>query len=184
MTNPHPSRQPQECAVRSDWPRFRLFDGFPYLSTVIVNKVSHINLLPADWPSYALRDLARRQVAANRLPACLVVEDGLCLYLEPDGSERWSDDTPEGGVVVTDGLLLPHEFSMTDDLRVRYAALQVFAAAATLPEDFFRQDFFKNGRCPTEEEAARLAGEPMDGVPRGLERCPICGERYRVPSRG
>jgi hypothetical protein len=46
-----------------------------------------------------------------------------------------------------------------------------------LPRDGYSfGDLTKGGHAASADELARLAGAGPDGVPRGLERCPACGE--------
>ena len=44
--------------------------------------------------------IAERRSSATGRRVCLVLGVGICLYFEPDGRRKWSDDAPSGGAVV------------------------------------------------------------------------------------
>ncbi len=160
------------------------FDGFPYLLTRSDPAVYHILVLPAMEPE-ALRLLARRQLAANRLPCCLVLGEDLGLYLEPDGGERLSNDIPRGGYLVTRKLLPALAFKETGELQVRERELD--ARVQRQPSSgFVMGDLTKGGRPATQEDLVQLGGHAT-WIPRRLSRCPKCGEwqgRCLDPNRG
>src|SRR5215213_3754732 len=61
------------------------FDGYPYLVTLVVKSLCHLALLPPRDSYDVLRDVARRQVAANRLQSCLVIDRP-----PTSGAVRWT----------------------------------------------------------------------------------------------
>lgn len=160
--------------------QLQAFSGFPYLITRIAPAVYHINLLPLDrrYGFYRLLHLARRQVDANRLRACLVVDEDKALYFEPDGRETASTYIPHGGHIESARLVLCEPLPETEDLAIRGQMLSLFAAGDD-PSDrtrFLLGDLTKGGRRPTEDEVRTLRGRQENGIPLGLARCPACGE--------
>lgn len=159
--------------------QFRAFAGFPYLVTRIAPALYHINLLPRDeaYGFGRLRDIARRQVGINRLRACLVMDDHTGLYLEPDGQERLLARIPGGGTVDYGKLVLCETFAQTEDLVWRRNMLSRFVASTgRAGSTIYFGDLLRGARYPTEEESRTLPGRQDNGVPRGLARCPVCGE--------
>jgi len=153
----------------------RPFDGYPHLVTRMVAKLYHVILLPVDSPLEALRDLARSQLRANRLPTCLVLGEDLCLYLDPEGGEGVSPDIPRGRILLTDRLLPPDPIQASAELTERRYRLEAFLETRPHPGSLFG-DLTKGGRLATPAELARLAGRSASGVPNGLERCRTCAE--------
>ncbi len=47
-----------------------------------------------------LIEMARNRSVREKRRLCLVLGSASCWYMEPDGSMRWSDDPPRGGLVV------------------------------------------------------------------------------------
>jgi hypothetical protein len=86
---PLDARKGEECVSMSG--AAVAFKGFPYVVTVVVRGVYHLILLPADRTARDLLEVARWQVAANKLPSCLVLAANSCIYLKPDGGEIHSD---------------------------------------------------------------------------------------------
>jgi hypothetical protein len=153
----------------------RSFDGYPYLVTRVVPTLYHVILLPAEVPPDGLRELARSQVRANRLPTCLVLGDDLGLYLTPEGGETVSRDIPSGGILVADRLRPPVPIPLSAELAARRYGLQALLETGLRNGTLFG-DLTKGGRLATPEEQARLAGRNPHGVPKGLERCLACGD--------
>jgi hypothetical protein len=160
--------------------QLQAFPGFPYLITRIAPAIYHINLLPLDgrYGFYRLLDIARRQIDANRLRACLVVGEDKALYFEPDGREIPSAYIPHGGRIESGRLVLCEPLPETEDLAIRGDTLSLFAAGDHPDEGtvVLFGDLTKGGRRPTEEEGRTLRGQQENGAPLGLERCPACGE--------
>ncbi len=155
------------------------FLGFPYLVTRIAPSLYHINLLPLDerYGFHRLLDIARRQVHANRLRACLVLDEQTSLFFE-DGRETPSARIPFGGYIEHGKLVLCELLPVTEDLALRGEALEKFAQFIKSSEEdvYVLGDLTKGGRRPTEEENHSLSGSQENGVPRGLVRCPECRE--------
>ncbi|HOW84407.1 MAG TPA: hypothetical protein P5119_03525 [Candidatus Aminicenantes bacterium] len=150
------------------------FDGFPYLVTRIVAAFYHIILLPAEYGRSILMDIARRQVFANRLKTCLVFGQAEFVYFDEDGSPAPGTRIPRS-TLVTSGRLIPcQEFARTEDLERRAAHLEAFVTARARNAVFYG-DLTKGGRQATAQELVRFAGADIDGTPKGLEICDVCG---------
>jgi hypothetical protein len=109
------------------------------------------------------------------LPTCLVLGDDLALYLEPEGDEKVSPDIPSGGILVAHRLCPPAPIPRSTELAARRDQLDALLATGPRPGALFG-DITKGGRPATPEEQDRLNGRNAEGVPNGLERCPVCGE--------
>jgi len=149
-----------------------VFDGFPYLIVRMAPAMYHITLLPEDASEDTLVSIARAQRRANLLDACLVLGPERALYLNPVGREWWSASPPRGGALMTGQLRPPTTWADTPHLRARRGRLNVRLAR----DGCSFGDLTKGGHAASADELARLAGAGPDGVPRGLERCPACGE--------
>ena len=151
------------------------FDGFPYLVTRIGRTpLRHLSLLPADWSRARLLDIARRQVAANRLDACLCLGRGDAVYLYADGTEAAGTQVL-AGVPVKDGLRLSVELPGTEELGARKAAFEAFCERLGSPDGFIVGDGLEGGRRATPADVTRLDGRDEEGIPAGLRRCVGCG---------
>jgi hypothetical protein len=73
--------------------------GYPYLVTRLVPLLRHVIRLPAQWPATTVRDSARRQVQADRLPTALALDDDFCVYLHPNGTESLAPPPPGEAMV-------------------------------------------------------------------------------------
>jgi hypothetical protein len=153
------------------------FDGYPYLVTRVVKGLYHVALLPSRESYEALRDVTRRQVAANRLQSCLVLDAGTALYVHLDGTEQRSANLPRAAAVATRRLRLCREMPEWAELDVRRVRLDAFIERHT-PGGHLLGDLSKGGRPATGDERVALEGKQDGGVPRGLDRCPVCG-RWR-----
>ena len=150
------------------------FEGYPYLLTRVVPVHYHVLLLPVEWSPEDLHDVAIIQVAAIRLPTCLVFGEDFSVFLDPDGTESLSDMSPHGGILITDRFVPREPFPPSAELEQRRHWLQ--AVLATGPRGgYLRGDPTWGGRPATAEERARLAGRQPNGVPKGLECRPTCG---------
>jgi len=149
-----------------------LFDGFPYLVTRMAPAMYHITLLPGDPSELDLSLLARAQWRANRLDVCLVIGSERALYISADGLDRLDPMPPRGGVLITGGLNPPVTWPDTVDLQARQRRLD----ASVLKIGYGFGDLTKGGREASADDVAHLAGAGPEGVPRGLERCPVCRE--------
>src|SRR5437899_12777360 len=66
----------------------------PYLVVEIVTALYHLTVLPADLPEDDLNAVARAQVRANRLDACLVLGERRVLAIDAEGVERRETEVP------------------------------------------------------------------------------------------
>ncbi len=153
-----------------------VFGSFPYLATRLVPALYHLSVLPGSFEPELLRHTAQWQVAANKLPTCLVFGPDDCLYYEIDGTEFRSDEIPCGGHAVSGKLRLCVEFQNDNELQVRQRLLAAYVEARSLAGGCLFGDLTKGGRDATPDEKRRLAGVQTGGVPRGLNLCPPCGE--------
>jgi hypothetical protein len=179
-TNPRAEEQSVIASQRSHGPPVGLslhlpaFDGTPYLATRIEPEFFHVLLLPSEWPLYSQLNVAFRQAEANRLPTCFLLTPDSCLWLRTDGSVLPARAEPRD-LAVAVGKLAPCEIlPASAGMRERDASLR--AHAARQGERTVWSDPQRGGWPPSEAEAETLAGEGEEGVPRGLERCPECGE--------
>jgi hypothetical protein len=160
-----------------DHPRFEevIFDGFPYLIVHPALGINHIILLPRGLSYYTLQWIAYQQFWANRLPVSLVMAaDSSIVHL------------PEGGLVKAFKMLFPGfpvagsirscvRFSKGGELCERASSLEKFIADHPITGFRFGNPW-KEGRPATIDESVWLSGRDADGVPRGLQRCPTCGD--------
>jgi hypothetical protein len=176
-----------------------LFDGFPYLAVRVVSAMRHVTLLPREWPLERLDTLARGQVAANRLPAALVLSARRALYYQPadtpggvvgppdarpavPGLAAWlgrgrraASPPPRGGVLVRGGLEPPAPVPATPDVEARARGFAAWVARHQRRDGFLMGDLWKGGRPATREEIFLLSGFRAGGrVPWSLERCQTC----------
>jgi len=170
-----PQRIPADLAVRASAPPafgFPLFAGFPYLVTRLVPVLCHFTVLPAHWSANRLRELARQQVRANRLPTALVLDADFCLYLTPAGGELLSAPMAGQAMVMLDSLRLPQSFDATLDLARRAEALEAFRNEQ--PDQRVGPSLELGGWQATERELRQFAGKNPDGSPKGLTQCVFC----------
>src|SRR5216684_7451723 len=66
----------------------------PYLVVEIVAALYHLTVLPADFGDNDLEAIARAQVRANRLDACLVLGERRVLAIDAEGAERLVAEIP------------------------------------------------------------------------------------------
>jgi len=156
------------------------FESFPYLTTRVIPALYHLALLPRSFEPELLRHIAQRQVAANKLPTCLVLGPADCIYYEVDGMESRSDGIPCGGHAASGKLRLCAEFEHDDELQVRQRLLAAYVEERSLAGGYLFGDLTKGGRDATPDEQLRLAGVQTGGVPRGLDLCPTCGMGWTV----
>jgi hypothetical protein len=150
------------------------YDGFPYLKTRVCSALYHITLLPEGAPESTLLDLARAQVAANRLDVCLVLDGSRCVFFGADGRVQPSNKPPRGGTLLANLLELSVDLLATEDLRRREADLVRVVEHGRRKGTYMSGDLTKGGRPATAEERHRLGGTNGEGVPRGLTQCADC----------
>jgi hypothetical protein len=154
-----------------------LFDGFPYLVTLVVSLMHHITILPEDVSEQDLVRVAVAQGRANRLDVYLVIEPQKTVYLSADGFYRLDGPPPNGGLPITGRLRPSTVWSDTVNLQARQCRLASFIEARTPKGDYAMfGDLTKGGREANADQVALLAGAGPEGMPRGLERCLACGE--------
>jgi hypothetical protein len=164
-------------ATRRLYPSLPLFEGFPYLVTRVVPAMYHITLVPAEASDLELALLARTQWRANRLEVCLVTGVDRAWFISADGRDELAQTPPRGGTLVTRCLKPSRPFADTVELRARQQRLDAIVEACRRKGGYMFGDLTKGGREATADEVGRLAGTGPEGWPRGLERCPTCGER-------
>jgi hypothetical protein len=152
------------------------FLGFPYLSTRIFPAFYNINLYPRELPEPEVIGLARQQVRANRLPACLALGWNRGLWFDGAGYETWRTCIPKGGAILNGRLKAPRTFPGDDEDRARRNRLLDELSSKSLsgggylvgdPENCVRE--------PTPEDVGigNLHGKI---IPRSLTVCEQCGE--------
>lgn len=153
----------------------RPFDGFPYLVTRIGRTaLRHLAVVPADWPRDRLVELAIRQATTNRLETCLCLGPAGGVFVSPAGAAREAAFAP-AGLPVVDRLVIAGPLPETAELAARRDALGAYARRWT-GTGYIVGDGLEGGRPATPADVARLAGPPVEDMPRGLRRCPACGE--------
>lgn len=152
------------------------FDGFPYLVIRVAPNLYHITLLPGDASEPELAAIARAQRRANHLGVWLILGPQHALSIELDGRDRLEVRSPCAGVPVTGRLRPPRTWPETADLRARQRRLANFIETHGPKSGYLFGDRTKGGREATADDVARLSGVGLDGLPRGLARCPTCRE--------
>src|SRR5437899_1776295 len=149
----------------------------PYLVVEIVAGLYHFTVLPADPPDDDLIAVARAQVQANRLDACLVLGGRRVLAMNAEGTERLVAEIPFRllghwiSAAVTRRLRTARPLPPTDEVLRRQTALEAAlkeypARRAEVlrqrdmlpPADFVVGDLTKGGRDATPAELAALSG--------------------------
>src|SRR5437867_11307529 len=165
----------------------------PYLVVEIVTALYHLTVLPADLPEDDLNAIARAQVQANRLDACLVLGERRVLAIDAEGLERLVAEPPFRlfghwiSAAVTRRLRTARPLPPTDEVLRRQTALEAAIReyparrAEALrqrgmlpPADFVVGDLTKGGRDATPAELEVLSGRQTNGVPVGLVQCGEC----------
>jgi len=151
------------------------FDGFPYLVTRIGRTaLRHLAVVPADWPRDRLVEVAIRQATTNRLETCLCRGPADAVFVSPAGIAREAAFMPTG-LPVVDRLVIAGPLPEAAGLAARRDALRAHARRWQ-GTGHIVGDGLEGGRPATPADVARLAGPAIEGVPRGLRRCPTCGE--------
>jgi len=163
-------------STRRLYPNLSLFEGFPYLVTRVVPAMYHVILLPATASELELVLLARTQWRANRLETCLVTGVDRVWFISADGRDELAKTPPRGGTLVTGRLKPATLWAATAELQARQRRLDARVEEKRRKGGYLFGDLTKGGREATADEGGRLAGAGPEGRPRGLERCPTCGE--------
>ncbi len=154
------------------------FKGYPYLVIRIVNALFHINLLSADQNDpEALFWLAQAQADANKFDVCLVRNEKSAVYFSSKHEPHFSKEIPRAKTFIKDKLRLPMDQPVGQDLLRRERELEDFIQSTT-SAGFILGDITKGGRKATPEERIHFQGLQKNGLPKGLEICPVCGD-YR-----
>ena len=162
--------------TRRLYPALPLFEGFPYLVTRVVPAMYHLTLLPAAASELELVLLARAQWRANRLETCLVMGADRAWFISADGHDALAQTPPRGGTLVTGLLKAARLWPDTAERQARQRRLDALVEAHRRKGGYILGDLTKGGREASADEVGRLAGAGPEGRPRGLERCPTCGE--------
>lgn len=168
--------EPQALTLAGGIGTLPQYDGFPYLNTRVCSALYHITLVPEGAPESTLLNLARAQVAANRLDVCLVLDASRCVFLWAGGRTQPSSDTPRGGTLLANLLELSVDLLPTEDLRLREADLVRIVEHDRRKGTYMVGDLTKGGRKATPEELQRLSGTNGHYFPRGLTQCATCRE--------
>src|SRR5438445_8819310 len=166
----------------------------PYLVVEIVAALYHLTVLPAEFGDDDLEAIARAQVRANRLDACLVLGERRVLAIDAEGVERRETEVPFRlfghwiSAALTRRLRTARPLPPTDEVLRRQSALEaavkeyparraeVLRQRGMLPSaDFVVGDLTKGGRDATPDEFQTLSGRQTSGVPIGLVLCADCG---------
>lgn len=168
----NPSRYFREKKLAS-----QTFGSFPYLSTRIFPALYNINLYPSDWAETDLVELARHQVAANKLPACLVLSWNRGLWFDGAGGETWNSFIPKGGAILDGKLKSPKSYTHEDGFGERGKLLDEFSSASLKGGGYLVGDPENCVREATPEDAklGELQGN-MIIIPHGLIECHACGD--------
>ena len=158
---------------------YPFFKGYPYLVIRIVNALFHINLLSSDQndPEDLFR-LAQAQADANKFDVCLVMDERSAVYFSSKHKPHFSKDIPVATIFIKDRLRLSVDQPVGADLLRRGGELETFIQSTSTKTGFLLGDLTKGGRKATQEELIHLQGVQGNGLPKGLEICPVCGE-YR-----
>jgi len=168
----NPSRYFREKKLAS-----QTFDSFPYLSTRVFPALYNINLIPNSLAESDLVELARHQVAANKLPACLVFSWSRGLWFDGVGGETWNSFIPKGGATLA-GRLKSHWSNTLDErLDERSKFLEEFSSASLKVGGYLVGDPENCVREATPEDVC--LGE-LNGnvIPLGLTKCQVCDDFY------
>lgn len=154
-----------------------LFDGFPYLSIRVLPAFYHIILLPIGLAEHEYANAGQRQILANRLPVCVVLEENRGVYFSPDHGRPTVAEPPLGGLIVSDRLAPAIDGDdSNEEFRTRARRLADFIERVRGDGRYIGGDPTKGGHVATVEDKRRLDGTHPDGTPRGLTRCMTCGD--------
>src|SRR5438094_2617781 len=165
----------------------------PYLLVEIVAALYHPTVLPADFGDDDLEAVAKAQVQANRLDACLVLGERRVLAIDAEGAEHLVAEIPFrllghwSSAAVTRRLKTASPLPATEEMLRRQTALEnalreyparraeaLRQRGMLPPADFVVGDLTKGGRDATPAELEALAGRQSNGVPEGLVQCGEC----------
>lgn len=166
----NPSRYFREKKLAS-----QTFNSFPYLSTRVLPALYNINLYPSGWSESDLVELARHQVAANKLPTCLVLSWSRGLWFDGAGGERWNSLIPKGGAILHGKLKAPHGYTLEEGVGERSKYLDEFSSASLRGGGYLVGDPENCVRDATPEDV-QLGELKNNIIPHGLTECHVCGD--------
>lgn len=166
----NPSRYFREKKLAS-----RTFGSFPYLSTRVFPALYNINLYPSGWTESDLIALARHQVAANKLPACLVLSWNRGVWFDGAGGEASNSFIPKGGAILDGRLKSPHGYTLVDDAGERSKLLDEFSSASLSGGGYLVGDPENCVREATPEDV-KLGELKGNIIPHSLTECHVCGD--------
>ena len=155
------------------------YDGYPYLMTRVVRRLSHYLLLPDEVDPGTLLDLALEQTRSNRLDCAVVLERGRALIVRSDLGSREAERPPYGDFPVIGRLRPAWQMPPTPRLTERLDHLNDWGDRHK-GEGLLLCSGQMGGWKATAEEIARLSQPTENGIPEGLEVCPGCRGRRGV----
>lgn len=154
---------------------FQTFQSFPYLSTRVFPALYNINLYPRGLSESNLIELARQQVSANKLPACMVLGWNRGLWFDGAGYETWRTFIPKGGAILDGKLKTPQDFSCDEDFSKRCQLLDKFSNKSLSGGGYLVGD---PENCVREaaQEDAQIGELHGNIIPRSITVCEKCGD--------
>lgn len=150
------------------------FQSFPYLSTRIFPALYNINLYPRGLTETEVIELARQQVRANKLPACLAFGWNRGLWFDGAGYEACQTFIPKGGAILDGRLKAPQDFSRDEGFAKRSQLLDEHSNNSLKgggyvvggPENCVRE------ATQGDAQIGELRGKT---IPPSLTLCEVCG---------
>jgi hypothetical protein len=154
---------------------FHTFQSFPYLSTRVFTALYNINLYPSELNEDELINLARQQVMANKLPACLVLGWSRGLWFDGAGFEIWQSFIPKGGAILDGRLKASQRFMNNEDFARRSRLLEEYSSSSLNGGGYLVGNPENCVRAATIDDAelGELRGSI---VPSSLTECEKCGD--------
>ena len=154
---------------------FQTFKSFPYLSTRVFPALYNINIYPGGLSESDLIELARQQVRANKLPACLAFGWNRGLWFDGVGYETWCNFIQKGGAILGDKLKAPQDFSRDDDFATRSQLLDEYSNKSRRGGGYLVGDPENCVREATQEDA-QIGELHGNIIPRSITVCKVCGD--------
>lgn len=148
------------------------YNDYPYIVTKIEGALQHICLLSEKLSTEELLEAAVHQEAANKLPTCLVVAKDDCYFINNGKVER-SNVLPFTTLRAYGRLFVPDRYAASPE---RQRLLEAASKKKGGPGGYILGDPRHGGRKPVGDELERLSGKQENGIPKGLEQCPVCGK--------
>lgn len=150
-----------------------VIDG-PYLQIRLTSQLQQILPLPSAFSEDELLELARQQVAQNRLPTWLVLGDRQAVEFTRRGGKRRTTLLPTILAITPPILRAARTFDEWPDVHRRMIELERIRAGNAVGPSVISGNRREAGRRATSEDLIRLEGTQVGNVPRGLEQCPDC----------